>query len=106
MKHAHNMGGLDRLGRLVAGLALLAAGLFGALATGWQVAALAAATPAVGDRNRGLLPRLRPVRDQHAPPRRAPAVPSRRAPVEAVTRVLSRHGRGAQHEARYSNIRN
>jgi len=44
MTNSHNMGGLDRLGRLIAGLALLTASFFGALATGWQVATLAAAT--------------------------------------------------------------
>jgi uncharacterized metal-binding protein len=53
MTYVHNIGALDRLGRLIVGLLLLAAGLFGALATSWQIAALAGAillltTAAVG----------------------------------------------------------
>ncbi len=41
MKEKQNMGGLDRLGRLVTGLALLAAGIVCALPAGWNVLAIA-----------------------------------------------------------------
>lgn len=41
MKQLQNMGGPDRLARLVAGIALLLTGLFTASGAGWHVAAFA-----------------------------------------------------------------
>jgi len=56
MKNRQNMGGLDRLGRLVIGLALIATGLFVATASGWKVIAIAVGAVLVTTAAAGICP--------------------------------------------------
>lgn len=56
MKTLQNMSGVDRLARLLAGIALPVAGSFAALPVGWKIAAIAAGVVLVATALSGICP--------------------------------------------------